>query len=61
MCGQQEGEYIKMHDLYETNDLDAPECIKDRNGEVILGLCKKCGRAEIELEELCGEPIQRRN
>ena len=39
------------HDLYERSDPDAPDVIRDRNGEVVLGLCKRCGRAEIELRE----------
>lgn len=42
-----------IHDLYKTGDHGAPEEIKDRNGEVVLGLCKKCGRAEIELDGPC--------
>jgi len=37
------------HDLYKTEDGDAPESIKDRNGEVVLALCKKCGRTESQL------------
>lgn len=41
------------HNLYTDADKDAPEQIKDGNGEVVLGLCKVCGRAEIELEEPC--------
>ena len=41
------------HDLYETGDPDAPDVVKDRNGEVVLGLCRRCGRAEIELSESC--------
>lgn len=41
------------HVLFETHDNDAPDTIKDRNGEVVLGLCKKCGRAEVELTEPC--------
>lgn len=41
------------HDCYETGDADAPESIKDRNGEVTLGLCRRCGRAEGELSEPC--------
>lgn len=41
------------HDLYKTGDPDAPAVIKDRNGEVCLGLCKHCGRGEIELEQPC--------
>lgn len=41
------------HDLYKTGDADAPSTIKDRNGDVALGLCRKCGKGEIELEEPC--------
>lgn len=41
------------HELYEDGDAKAPECIKDRNGEVVLGLCKKCGKGEAELVEPC--------
>jgi hypothetical protein len=44
------------HVLYETADNDAPDVIMDRNGVVVLGLCRICGRAEIELSEPCGEP-----
>lgn len=33
------------HVLYETGDQDAPEQIKDRNGEVVLAMCRKCGGA----------------
>jgi hypothetical protein len=39
------------HELYKTGDADAPEQIKDRNGEVCLSRCRKCGLAESELEE----------
>lgn len=41
------------HDLYKTGDADAPEVIKDRNGEVVLGMCRKCGKGEAELVESC--------
>ncbi len=41
------------HVLYETSDEDAPDCVKDRNGDVVLGLCRTCGRAEVELSEPC--------
>lgn len=41
------------HDLYKTGDPDAPDSIKDSNGEVALGLCRRCKRAERELEEPC--------
>lgn len=42
-----------QHDLYADGDADAPDCIKDRNGQIVLGLCKKCGKAECELTEPC--------
>ena len=41
------------HILYQTGDQDAPDVIKDGNGEVVLGLCRVCGRAEVELDEPC--------
>ena len=41
------------HDLYKTGDLDAPSVILDRNGEVALGLCRRCGRGEADLGEAC--------
>ena len=44
---------MREHVLYETKDKDAPDVIRDRNGEVVLGLCKVCGRAEVELDEPC--------
>lgn len=39
------------HDLYKTGDAGAPRAILDGNGEVVLGLCKRCGRAERELDD----------
>lgn len=44
------------HQLYRTGDRDAPSIIKDRNGHVVLELCRRCGRAEIELAEPCKAP-----
>lgn len=44
----------KEHVLYETSDEDAPESIKDRNGEVVLDMCRVCGKAEAELNRACG-------
>ena len=41
------------HVLYKTGDKDAPEQIRDRNGDVALRLCRRCGRGEVELEEPC--------
>lgn len=52
-CLNQVPTSVFNHDLYKTGDEGAPDVIKDRNGEVVLGLCKKCGRAEIELDEPC--------
>lgn len=37
------------HDLYEDGDKDIPPVICDSNGQVVLGLCKKCGKGESEL------------
>lgn len=44
------------HDLYQTGDKDAPPVILDINGEVTLGLCKRCGRGEADLIEPCDAP-----
>ena len=41
------------HILYEQDDTDAPSCIKDSNGDIVLGLCRVCSAGEIELEEPC--------
>ena len=49
-----------FHLLYETGDADAPAEIKDRNGEVVLALCRVCRRAEGDLTRFCyGEPLRR--
>ena len=41
------------HELFETGDPGCPEQALDRNGEVVLGVCKNCGRVEAELAEPC--------
>lgn len=41
----------RSHVLFVTGDPKAPGQIKDRNGEVVLGLCTRCGAAEAELAE----------
>lgn len=41
------------HDLYQDGDANIPAAICDRNGDVALGMCKRCGRAEVELSEPC--------
>ena len=38
------------HVLYKTGDADAPNSIV-RDGEVVLDLCRLCGKAECELDE----------
>jgi len=43
----------REHDLYKTGDADAPRVIQDGNGAVALGLCRRCGKAEVELSEPC--------
>lgn len=41
------------HVLWKKGDENIPAHITDRNGDVTLGLCKVCGRAEAELEHGC--------
>jgi len=43
----------RRHDLYTDVDENPPKVICDRNGAVVLGLCKRCGKAEIELAGPC--------
>lgn len=50
---EKNGLATRMHVLYQTGDEGAPDVIKDRNGDVVLGLCRLCGRGEVELEEPC--------
>lgn len=39
------------HDLYTDTDKDRPDSICDRSGQVVLDLCKRCGRGESELTD----------
>ena len=41
------------HELFQTGDPDCPEQALDWTGEVVLGVCKNCGRVEAELDEHC--------
>jgi hypothetical protein len=41
------------HILYKTGDEDAPYAIKDRNGEVVLALCRICNGAEASMPTQC--------
>jgi hypothetical protein len=43
----------QSHQLYQTGDPDAPDAVRDRNGDVVLSMCKVCGKAEVELSEPC--------
>lgn len=47
------------HVLYGKEDADAPSSIKDQNGDIVLGLCKVCGKGEIELEQPCSPKPRR--
>lgn len=40
----------KQHVLYTDADKDRPDQICDSNGQVVLGQCKNCNRAECELD-----------
>lgn len=51
---------MKKHRLYKTRDADAPEGIKDRNGEVVLDLCRDCGAGESQLSESYIEKTSKR-
>lgn len=44
---------LGAHDCYTDADADRPDSVCDSNGQVVLYLCKICGRAEAELEEPC--------
>lgn len=46
----------EAHDLYTDADKDRPDVICDRNGQVVLGLCKRCGKGEAELTNEDGTP-----
>lgn len=56
VADRNEMEITMEHKLYETADNDRPKEICDRNGEVVLGLCKVCGQAEVELQDTCPGP-----
>lgn len=41
------------HILYKDGDADAPDCVKDDNGDIVLDKCRVCQRCEVELDEPC--------
>lgn len=51
-------EFKYGHDLYKTGDADAPDQIKDRNGEVALDMCRTCHCAESQLVGVCVALVQ---
>tara|TARA_R110000796_G_scaffold74629_3_gene167805 strand:+ start:1259 stop:1402 length:144 start_codon:yes stop_codon:yes gene_type:complete len=44
---------MNSHRLFKTGDQDAPKSILDRNNEVVLNLCRKCGKGEADLDKFC--------
>ena len=56
LCGIKAKPKEPEHDLYTDADKDKPDAICDGNGQVALAMCKKCGKAEIELDEPCVKP-----
>lgn len=47
------GKVTRIHDLYRNGDLDIPLPIKDINGDVMLAVCRICGKMEDDLSEPC--------
>ena len=41
------------HQLWAKGEPGLPEAVTDRNGDVVLGMCRVCGQAEAELEDAC--------
>lgn len=56
MMGTIAGALGEAHDLYTDADKDRPDVICDSNGQVVLGLCKRCGKGEAELHNEDGTP-----
>ena len=48
-----DGVEVGQHDLYKTGDRGAPSQILDRNGAVVLDMCRLCGKVESELFAKC--------
>lgn len=49
---------LQTHDYYTDADRNRPDSICDRNGQVVLSLCKRCGKAEGQLVERCIPPVK---
>lgn len=50
-----------QHILYKKGDIGIPDAIRDRNGDVVLDLCKVCGKGEQELLDtpVCPGPYEK--
>ena len=49
---------MPKHIYYQTGEIDAPDAIKDSNGEVCLALCRVCWAYEGGLPTACpGRPL----
>lgn len=47
------GRAMAEHQLWAKGDPGLPTVLTDRNGDVVLGMCRVCGQAEAELEDTC--------
>jgi hypothetical protein len=50
------GSIGRSHNVYRDYDGNIPHQILDRNGQVVLGLCRECGQAEGDLDPFCKGP-----
>lgn len=41
------------HTFFHRQDAGVPKAILDRNGDIVLQMCKACGQAEAELTKAC--------
>lgn len=41
------------HVFWKKGDTGLPDCLTDRNGDIVLGMCKVCGQAEADLADSC--------
>ena len=48
---------FRPHALWNENDPDCPETLKDSNGDVVLGMCKVCSKGEGELPDNGGHCV----
>ena len=44
------------HDLFQDGDPEIPDIITDANGQVALGMCRRCDAAESDLKNDCFYP-----